>query len=260
MEEYMISVITPSFNQAAYLNKSIQSVLAQKYPNFEHIVIDGGSTDASLDVLNAFPHLIWISETDNGQAHAVNKGFRMAGGDIIGWLNSDDTYTEGTFHKVNNIFRRDTQIDFIFSNCFIVNGDGHVVGFLQGKNPENYNVLDHTNFIPQPTVFFRKHILQKTGFLHEAYHLSMDFDYWRRVSRNHKMKYVDDEVFACFRLHNHSKTHHNRKKFKHESKLSFFQQGGSIFSPYYFETFIKPFLLAFFVYNPLTRRLFFRRR
>lgn len=253
----MISIVTPSLNQAKFLEKNIQSVLNQGYDNFEHIIIDGGSTDGSIDILKKYGHLKWVSEKDSGQSNAINKGFKLSKGDIIGWLNSDDIYQPGIFQKVNEIFSKDHKLDFIFSNCLLINESEQIVGFLKGKDPQKYQVLSNTNFIPQPTIFFRKNIFHKTGYLNEEYHLSMDFDYWRRISKYHKMQFIDD-IFACFREHHESKTAHNLKKFKYESKISFFRNGGSIFMPYYFEAFIKPKLISIFIYNPIIKKVFLR--
>ena len=99
-----ITIVTPSFNQGKFIDENIQSVLTQNYPNFEHIIIDGGSIDGTVDILKKYSHLKWVSEPDRGQASALNKGFRMATGDVIGWLNSDDSYLPGTFEVVARAF------------------------------------------------------------------------------------------------------------------------------------------------------------
>lgn len=256
MENLMISVVTPSLNQAPFLEKNIQSVLNQYYPNFEQIVIDGGSTDGTIDILKNYPHLKWVSEKDKGQSQAINKGFKLAKGEIIGWLNSDDVYQPGAFKKAVAIFNRFQDIDFIFSHCLRIDKDDNILSMGTGKDPLIWDVLQYPNFIPQPTVFFRNCIFRKTGYLDESFFLAMDIDYWRRIKKNHKMMLVRD-IFACFRLHTESKTTLYLNNFKHESKASFFKNGGTVFSPYYFETFIKPKLLKIFIYNPIFKRLFF---
>ena len=255
----MISIVTPSLNQSKFLEKNIRSVVNQNFENFEHIVIDGGSTDGSVEILKRYKHLRWVSEEDNGQAHAINTGFKLARGDLIGWLNSDDCYLPGAFHKVEQIFSSDTSIDFIFSHCIRIDDNDNVVGFSGAKDPDQFDLIFHPNFIPQPSAFFRKIIFEKTGYLNENYFLAMDVDYWRRIAQNHKMKLIND-IFACFRLHGESKTIKYLKSFKHESKRSFFQNGGSVFSPYYFETFIRPWLISLFLRNPLIDRIFYKGR
>ena len=144
----------------------------------------------------------------------------------------------------------------IFSHCVKIDENDNILGFSNVKDPDQYNVLTYPNFIPQPTVFFRDIVFETTGYLNENFFLAMDIDYWRRITKRHKIKLIRD-TFACFRLHNDSKTTKYLKFFKYESKQSFFQNGGSIFSPYYFETFIKPILLSLFVYNPFVRKIFF---
>jgi glycosyltransferase involved in cell wall biosynthesis len=255
----MISIVTPSLNQAKFLEQNILSVLNQDYENFEHIIIDGGSTDGSIDILNKYSHLKWISEKDTGQSNAINKGFKASKGEIIGWLNSDDVYMPGTFNKVQNIFLKNKEIDFIFSHCLRIDESGSIISLRDAKDPESYDVRYYPNFIPQPTVFFRSNIFQKTGYLDETYFLAMDVDYWRRIRKNHKMKLIND-IFACFRIHNESKTSKYSKHFKFESKRSFFKNGGTVFSPFYFETFIKPILMSIFIYNPIIKRLFFHEK
>ncbi len=252
----MISVVTPSLNQAKFLEKNILSILNQNYESFEHIIVDGGSTDGSIELLKRYKHLRWISEKDNGQSHAINKGFKLIRGDLIGWLNSDDTYMPGTFKKVKQIFLNDDTVDLIFSHCIRIDENDNIVGFSEAKDPDKYDVLLYPNFIPQPTVFFRKIVLEKTGNLNENYFLSMDIDFWRRIAQRHKIKFIKD-IFACFRFHSESKTTRYLKSFKYESKKSFFINGGSIYSPYYFETFIKPWLISIFIYNPLVKKIFF---
>lgn len=257
MQFEKISVITPSYNQSGFLTENIDSVLKQEYSNFEHIVIDGGSTDQSVEILKTYKHLKWTSEPDRGQSHAINKGFRKAAGNIIGWLNSDDIYLPGTFSKVNRILNSNPGVDFLFSHCLRIDAEGRILSMAQAKEPAKYSVIDYPNYIPQPTVFFRKEVFNITGYLDEGYQYVMDFDYWRRIEKNHEMMMVND-IFAAFRMHDDSKTGKYELDFKHESKVSFFKNGGKIRSPYYFEKFIKPKLIAIFIYNPVIKKLFFK--
>ena len=251
----MFSIVTPSLNQGKFIEKNILSVFEQNDDNYEHLIIDGGSTDGTLDILKKYNHLRWISEKDDGQTQAINKGFKMARGDIIGWLNSDDVYYPGAFKKVRNIFSMNPATDFIFSHCLRIDEEDNILSLSQGWDPKRFNVLNYNNHIPQPTVFFRNIIFEKTGYLDERYFLVMDVDFWRRISKNHEMMLVND-IFACFRMHDGSKTAKYLSRFRYESKISFFRNGGSMFSPYYFETFIRPKLEKLFVYNPILKRLF----
>jgi hypothetical protein len=181
----------------------------------------------------------------------------MAEGDVIGWLNSDDLYRPGTFKKAAVIFDENPKVDFIFSDCLLIDENERIIGYQKGRDPNLFSVMHNRNFIAQPTVFFRKEILETTGYLNEQYHMSMDFDFWRRISKNHGMKYVDD-IFACFREQSNSKTSTNAAMFKKESKHSFFENRGSVFSPYYFEAFIRPKIWHLFFRNILVRRIFYK--
>ena len=118
MEYPKISIVSPSYNQSDFIEEAILSVLHQNYPNFEHIIIDGGSTDRTVELLKKYPHLIWVSEPDEGQSDAINKGFKLATGDIIGWLNVDDYYLADTFQKVNRHLS-DSSTDAVYSNYIL---------------------------------------------------------------------------------------------------------------------------------------------
>ena len=119
----LVSIVTPSYNTGKYIRDTIESVLSQGYPNFEHIIYDGGSTDETIDILKEYPHLIWFSESDRGQSHAINKGLDKAKGDIIGWLNSDDYFLPGTFSKIMEVFINNPELDAIFGDINIVDNE-----------------------------------------------------------------------------------------------------------------------------------------
>ena len=118
-----ISIVTPSLNQAKFLEKTIQSVLAQNYSDLEYIIIDGGSTDGSVEIIKKYQDKIayWVSEKDRGQSHGINKGFALATGDIFAWLNSDDTYMPGALHTVAEYFSKDSDLDFLYGDVNLIN-------------------------------------------------------------------------------------------------------------------------------------------
>src|SRR5438309_1875932 len=118
-----ISILTPSFNQGKYVEQTIVSVLEQNYPRFEHIVIDGGSTDNTVSILKRYPHLKWVSERDRGQGDALNKGLRIASGDLVGWVNSDDFYAQGVFQRVSKLFE-DENVSWIIGDVVNLYADG----------------------------------------------------------------------------------------------------------------------------------------
>jgi glycosyltransferase involved in cell wall biosynthesis len=199
-----ISIITPSYNQGKYIEEAIKSIADQGYSNFEHIIIDGGSTDETVEVMKKFPHLNWVSESDEGQSDALNKGFRKATGDIIGWLNADDAYTPGTFARVLKEFQN-KDIDAIYSNVIFTEADGRIRSKLKLHKPVKWLSLFHC-FIPSTTFFFRRSILDAGIFIDKKMHITMDKDFFANIfHKGYKMKYIND-YFARFRWHDSNKS------------------------------------------------------
>ncbi len=179
-----ISVVTPSYNQARYLEESIRSVLCQEYPNLEYIVIDGGSSDGSVGIIDKYRSLLAraVSEPDRGQAHAVNKGMSMAGGDILAFLNSDDLYLPGALYSAARYFVDHPDVEMIYAHAHRVDASGRV--FERRVAPEfDLARLLRSCFIRQPTVFMRRSLWDRVGPFDESLHRCMDYDYWLRASR-----------------------------------------------------------------------------
>lgn len=204
--ERTISIVTPSYNQGNFLEETIKSVLSQQGDFFiDYIIMDGGSTDNSVAIMKKYDDLIrtgrwnpqccgiefrWISEKDSGQANAINKGFKLAKGEIVSWINSDDMYCDGAFSSVEEHFLKHPEDDFVF-------GDGDVVdesGNLQWEwlsRPYNFKVLksyhfpwnDFTNYIMQQATFWKKRVFDQIGFLDECFHYAMDLEYWLRIGK-----------------------------------------------------------------------------
>jgi len=130
-----ISIVTPSFNQGAYIEENIKSVLRQNYPNFEHIIIDGSSTDGTIDILKKYDHLIWVSERDKGQSEAINKGFKTANGEIIGWLNSDDCYEPDAFSTIVRELNKAEDKYIVFGDCNLIDKNEERIGYCKGRLP-----------------------------------------------------------------------------------------------------------------------------
>jgi glycosyltransferase involved in cell wall biosynthesis len=204
-----ISIITPSFNQAEFLERTILSVLQQNYPNLEYIVVDGGSTDGSADVIRKYEDRIayWVSEKDRGQAHAINKGLQRATGDIIGYLNSDDYYLDGALARVADCFAHAPDSDLLHGRCQVVDRDGLKVGERTGSITRYDEILDpwdvwwnKRNFV-QPEVFWTKRISEKVGLFREHLFWVMDYEYWLRIlGAGGRVCFIDAEL-AAFRLH-----------------------------------------------------------
>jgi len=214
----LISIVTPSLNQGAYIEEAIKSVLNQQYPNFEHIIIDGGSTDGTIDILKKYDHLIWVSEKDNGQSQAINKGFKRARGEIIGWLNSDDYYEPGAFIIIVQELCKPEGKYIVVGDCKVVNGKGEKIGYCKAKltHPSNFiKYWDRDYRIPQPAVFFYKDIIGRVGFLDEELQYVMDYDFWLRVTKYYQLHYIE-QTLAAMRVHDRAKTSLSYELFERE--------------------------------------------
>lgn len=226
MNDLAFSVVTPSFNQGDYIEGCIQSVLNQGVTRFEHIIVDNCSTDATHEIVRRYPHVSFISEPDNGQSHALNKGFRRARGNVICWLNTDDEYVEGAFETVGKYLMR--------SEAVVVYGDTEAVKHDASGTTETmvykphftsrYDLLRYwergIGKLHQPAVFFLKDVLQKVGYLREDLHFIMDQEFWWRVSEMYNFHYVD-QVLARQNLHVDCKSWRSRDKFFDERRRVF---------------------------------------
>jgi len=203
----LVSVVTPSFNQGAFLEETILSVLSQQYPNLEYLVLDGGSSDGSVDVIRRHAERLayWASEPDGGQADAVNKGFARATGEILGWLNSDDTYEPGAVRAAVETFCAHPEADALYGDCAYVDEAGKPLTVFRGQPFDLAAYLTTEGFIHQPTVFFRRRVLEQIGFLDPAFHLCLDYEYWLRIGLACRWHYVP-RTMARFRLHPLGKT------------------------------------------------------
>jgi glycosyltransferase involved in cell wall biosynthesis len=207
-----ISVITPSFNQGQFIEATIQSVLNQEYPNLEYLVMDGGSTDGTLDILRRYSdQLRWFSEPDHGQVEAINKGLRLASGEILAYLNSDDLYLPGALQRVGTFFGAHPQAAWVSGHCTTVDADLRETRQLitTYKNlwlrTRSYGALLVLNYISQMATFWRRSIYEALGPLDETLHYTMDYEYWLRIGKNHRL-YTLSQPLAAFRLHASSKS------------------------------------------------------
>lgn len=215
----LLSIITPSYNQAPFLEQTIQSVLDQGYPNLEYIIIDGGSTDGSVDSIKKYENRLayWVSEPDRGQSHALAKGFMRATGDVIGWINSDDYYFPHAFSIAAQAFSSPT-IEVVSGACHIVNEVGNVLHTWRLPSDNNKPPLIQMNYIPQQSTFFRRTAYQRSGGIDEALHYSMDADLWLRLVTPHNHMMLPN-VLAAYRMHNSSKTVSQNKAFYRENLI-----------------------------------------
>jgi glycosyltransferase involved in cell wall biosynthesis len=181
-------------NQGRFIEETIQSVLSQDYPNMEYWVVDGGSIDNTLQVLRKYEsRLHWISEKDHGQSEAINKGIRMSKGEIIAWLNSDDTYLPGAVSKAVEYLEAHPDIVMVYGEGYLIDEKGFLKDRFQATQPFDLSTLINVrDFILQQTVFFRRRVLQQVGMLDESLRYGMDWDYWIRIGKKSKVAYIPD--------------------------------------------------------------------
>lgn len=204
----LISVITSSFNQGQFIERTIQSVMSQHYPNIEHIIVDGQSTDQTAQILRQYPHLTVIREPDFGQADAINKGLKLAKGDILCFLNSDDTFYPGALHRVSEEIDPLKGRHIIVGRCRFIDENDQFLGVEHPSFFVNHRrVLEiwKGHMIPQPAVFWTREVLERCGMLDLNEHLVLDFDLFCRYSKHYHF-FMVDQVLANYRLHTQSKT------------------------------------------------------
>lgn len=222
-----ISIITPSFNQVDYIEKAIASVLRQNYANKEHIIIDGGSTDGTLTILKKYDGIRWLSEKDNGQSHAFNKGFALTDGEIIGWLNSDDLYDKDVFAMVAEAFANNPDVIAVYGGCTIIDKHDHIVAEIPVPDCTFKSML-HKGYsvIAQPSVFIkRKYLAEERVVLDETLNYSMDYDLFLRLLRKGPFLRINKNI-SFFRMHDTSKTQVSAVKMREESYLVSKKYGG----------------------------------
>ena len=204
----LFSVVTPTYNQSAFLRETIESVLSQDYPNIELIVIDDGSTDKTPQILAEYTGRIqWESQKNMGQTPTINKGWAQSKGEIITWLNSDDTFLPGAVKKAVDYLRAHPDVGIVFGDTLFTEADG--TPLEQTKRLKGFDfkkfVVKCENVIPQPSAFIRRSVLENTGPLDPSYYYFMDWDFWLRAGIRNRIEYLP-ELFSTYRLHEESKT------------------------------------------------------
>ena len=230
MEELKISIVTPSFNQGNYIEDAIKSVLKQNYKNFEHIIIDNLSTDNTMEIVKKYKHLKWISEKDEGQSDAINKGFKISSGDIMAWLNADDHYIEGTFDIVNSKLLNPS-LDAIYGNFMFVNKKNEVTKKMTVQKPSKI-MSKFICFIPSTTFFFKRKVVDRNIIIDKNFQLNMDKEFYANLLyKNYKIEKID-KFLAKFRWHETNKSNISKaKKIRYKEGLIIYNRYSKIKLP-----------------------------
>ena len=198
------SVITPSFRQGRYIRQNIESVVSQGWADYEHIVVDGGSDDDTTDILKGYPHLKWVSEKDEGQADALDKGLHMATGDIVGWVNSDDYYLDGAFHAVATLFE-DPAVQWVIGDLSIFEETTSELTPVSSPEISWESLQRNPDIVRQQGTFFRRDFLLEAGGWNKEFYMVMDFDLWARLAKRSRPRMLSRQL-AVFRIQKDQKS------------------------------------------------------
>lgn len=215
----LVSIVTPSFNQARYLETTIQSVLSQEHPRIEYMVIDGASTDGSVEIIKRYENRLayWASEKDKGQADAINKGLSHAKGDILAWLNSDDYYLPNAISKAVKVFEENPDVVIVYGNMLAIDERGRTINVLK-YNQLSLEDLLCFQIIGQPAVFFRREAYEKTRGLDTTFHFLLDHHLWIRIAQQGKILHIP-QIWAAARYHAEAKNRAKAAEFGREAFL-----------------------------------------
>jgi glycosyltransferase involved in cell wall biosynthesis len=242
-DQPLVSIVTPSFNQANYLEATIQSVLSQDYPNIEYIVIDGGSTDGCVNILERYADQLtyWISEPDAGQTDAINKGFNLARGDVFAWLNSDDVYKPGAVTQAVEFLGQQPEVGMVYGDADFIDENGDWIGVFPAARTDYRRLRQGYVHIPQQSTFFRGRLWKLVGPLDTSFYFAMAYDLWVRLAALSPIRYVKN-TWASFRLHGQAKSMASADRCWPEMIRVHRRLGGSLFSAIYAKYLVRRIL------------------
>ncbi len=228
----LVSIITPSFNQAAFLEATIRSVLEQDYPNLEYIIVDGGSTDGSAEIIRRYADRLawWVSERDRGQTDAINKGFARARGSILAWLNSDDTYQPGAVREAVAYLLAHPEAGMVYGDGNFIDEHGRVIGQFPSAQTDLQKLRRGYVHVCQQSSFFRADLWRAVGPLDPSFFFAMDYDLWVRLAQRAPLVYLP-RTWANFRLHSDAKTINADDRCWPEMLRVHYRDGGKWYEP-----------------------------
>ena len=235
-----VSIVTPSFNQATFLEQTLRSVLEQDYPNLEYIVIDGGSRDGSLEIIKKYADRLayWQSQPDQGQTDAINQGFAHASGEILAWLNSDDLLLPGAVSAAVRALQAHPEAAMVYGDALLINAEGKTIGKFPAAQTDYRKLRRGYVHIPQQASFFRAEFWRQVGPLDVSFYFAMDYDLWVRLAALAPLVYVP-QLWAAFRLHGAGKSIAADDRCWPEMLRVHYRDGGKVLSPIVFKYWLR---------------------
>jgi glycosyltransferase involved in cell wall biosynthesis len=206
-EKPKVTIVTPSYNQGRFIEATIQSVLAQDYALIEYMIVDGGSKDETVEIIKKYEkHLSWwVSEKDQGQTDAINKGFRRASGDILAWINSDDLYYPHTVSEAVAVLQANPDVGMVYADANLIDSAGDYAGKFAARQTDYRRLMRGSVHIPQATTFYRADVMRSVGFFDIFFFFAFDYEMWVRYSKVSRLLYVP-RLWADFRMHDEGKS------------------------------------------------------
>ncbi len=253
----LVSIVTPSFNQARFLEATIRSVLEQDYPEIEYILVDGASQDGSLEIIHRYADRFawWVSEPDRGHADALNKGFSHATGQIFAWLNSDDTYHPGAVSEAVAFLQAHPDVGMVYGDANLTDQDDRIIGRFASRPTDYRRLLKGSVHIPQATTFYRADLWRRLAPLDLGLFFGFDYDLWVRLAKISRLQYVP-RLWADFRLHGEGKSIRSEDRCYPDMLRVHQRETGRRFSWLFLKAKVRPLI---YTWMPLRLRLFLRR-